>query len=72
MLLRKSSEVFAAHIHREMAELAGNLCAQLLVSLETAVPRWRAVGCDVGVGHSSAAVQLQRHVKLPLLERRFV
>ena len=53
-------QILAAYIDGEVAEPTGDLCRQLFVCGEGVGPE-SVNGC----GHSSAAVELQRHIELP-------
>ena len=65
-------EVFTADVYRPVSEPAGHLRAQLRIGVEASLPRQRAVAERIWLRHASAAVDLQRGVKLPQVKSRLV
>ena len=72
VLLFATCDILATSIDAPMAEETSDLGIQLFEAFVAAVPRWDAVGGCIWIGHTSATVQLQRRIKLPLTQARLI
>lgn len=66
VFLLTSRDVLTASIDAPVAEESCHLRIQLFITIIMIVPRWLAIGHCIGIWQSTASVQLQGNIKLPL------